>query len=93
MGPILQSSAYFLQSHCRAVAAPLHMCCSRAAYIFAVSLQQLCSATAKYIQQLCSNVIDFTRLLLPIPAPLPANIRCVCAIPGDKDYWHGCRDS
>lgn len=45
--------------------------------------------TAKYIQQLCSNVIDFTRLLLPIPAPLPANIRCVCAIPGDKDYWHG----
>lgn len=35
------------------VAAPLHMCCSRAAYIFAVSLQHICSATAKYIQQLC----------------------------------------
>ncbi len=66
MGPILQSSAYFLQSHCRAVA-----------------------VTLQIYKQLCSNVIDFTRLLLPIPAPLPANIRCVCAIPGDKDYWHG----
>lgn len=78
MGPILQSSAHFLQSHCKCVAASLHMCCSRTAYIFAVALQQL-----------CSDVIDFTRLSLPIPAPLPANIHCVCAIPEDRDYWHG----
>ena len=45
-------AAYVLQRYCKRVAVSLHISCSATAYRFAVVLQQLCSGTAKGLQNL-----------------------------------------
>ena len=51
----LQSSANLLQCHCKAVTVALQSSCSTTANLFAVTLQLVCSITAKSMHHLCSG--------------------------------------
>ena len=51
----LQSSANLLQCHCKAVTVALQSSCSTTANLFAVTLQLVCSTTAKSMHHLCSG--------------------------------------
>lgn len=51
----VNNSDFSLQSECMHFAVPLHTVCSITAYLFAVILQLLCSATATALQRDCNG--------------------------------------